>query len=87
MVYKLAAKYKGLPAGGESARKGYEMTFFILYIRDLSLDIGAITDAVECTVPWDKVMPYYNSLNIKGDEICNRKGIPRNHLWIAQRLT
>ena len=83
MLYKLAAKYKGLPAGSESAKKGYEMTFFILYLRDLTLECGAINDAVEVTVPWSKIIPFYYNLTAKGEEICKRMGIPNNKLWIA----
>ena len=56
MYYSLAAKYGGLPAGEESGKRGYFLTFVIAYIRDFIMEYNYVAESFETAVPWSTAL-------------------------------
>ena len=52
----LAAKYGGLPAGEESGKRGYFLTFVIAYIRDFIMEYNYVAESFETAVPWSTAL-------------------------------
>lgn len=59
VVNRLAAKYQGMPAGASNGERGYQLTFGIAYIRDLTFEHWAIAESFETSVPWSKALELY----------------------------
>lgn len=55
LIYSIAAKYQGMPAGAASAERGYYLTFGICYIRDHGLCFYSVSESVEAFVSWTNV--------------------------------
>jgi alkyldihydroxyacetonephosphate synthase len=60
-VYSLAKKHRGMKAGEENGKKGYQLTFGIAYIRDFVLRHYIAAESFETSVPWANV-----------EEVCRR---------------
>lgn len=54
LVGRLAKKHKGMLAGPENGRRGYQLTFGIAYIRDFVMQQGILGESFETSVPWSK---------------------------------
>lgn len=55
-VYRIAAKYNGMKAGGENGQKGYELTFGIAYLRDWVMKHYILAESFETSVPWSELL-------------------------------
>ena len=55
-VYEIAAEFGGLKGGEENGQRGYIFTFIIAYIRDLAFDLYIVSESLETSVPWDRVL-------------------------------
>jgi alkyldihydroxyacetonephosphate synthase len=55
IVQKLVKQHQGMMAGAESGKSGYNLTYAIAYIRDLSARFDMMAESFETTVPWDKI--------------------------------
>ena len=59
VVYRIAAALGGLAAGAANGERGYQLTFGIAYIRDLTFEHWAIAESFETSVPWSRAMELY----------------------------
>jgi alkyldihydroxyacetonephosphate synthase len=53
-LYRIAKKHGGMKAGAANGERGYQLTFGIAYIRDLTFEHWAIAESFETSVPWSK---------------------------------
>jgi alkyldihydroxyacetonephosphate synthase len=56
-VYRIAKKYKGMAAGAENGRRGYQLTYSIAYIRDFIMKYYIIAESFETSAAWSNVLP------------------------------
>jgi len=56
-VYEIAARHRGVKAGSENGRKGYQLTFSIAYIRDFLMNYYIIAESFETSVGWADALP------------------------------
>ncbi|XP_055712637.1 alkyldihydroxyacetonephosphate synthase [Phlebotomus papatasi] len=54
LIYEIAKRFGGIPAGAQNGERGYVLTFVIAYIRDLGLDYNVVAESFETSVPWDR---------------------------------
>jgi alkyldihydroxyacetonephosphate synthase len=54
LVGRLAKKHKGMLAGPENGRRGYQLTFGIAYIRDFVMQQQILGESFETSVPWSQ---------------------------------
>ncbi len=55
-VYRLAKRHRGMPAGSENGKRGYELTFGIAYIRDFAMNHFILGESFETSVPWNRAV-------------------------------
>ncbi|ATB31011.1 FAD-binding oxidoreductase [Melittangium boletus] len=58
-LYRIAERHGGMKAGGTNGERGYQLTFGIAYIRDLTFSHWAIAESFETSVPWSRAMELY----------------------------
>ena len=51
-LYRIAARHKGMKAGSENGRRGYQLTYSIAYIRDFLMNYYIIAESFETSVSW-----------------------------------
>lgn len=59
LLYPIAKKHGGMKAGATNGERGYQLTFGIAYIRDLTFEHWAIAESFETSVPWSRAMELY----------------------------
>ncbi|KAM9314292.1 alkyldihydroxyacetonephosphate synthase, peroxisomal-like [Pholidichthys leucotaenia] len=74
-IYGIAAKFGGLAAGEENGQRGYMLTFFIAYLRDLAMDYYVIAESFETSVPWDRVLDICRNVKACIVQKCKEKGV------------
>jgi alkyldihydroxyacetonephosphate synthase len=62
LVYKIARRHKGMKAGSENGKKGYELTFSIAYIRDWLMGLYVLGESFETSVPWSQLQSLYKNV-------------------------
>jgi alkyldihydroxyacetonephosphate synthase len=55
-LYRIAARHKGMKAGSENGRRGYQLTYSIAYIRDFLMPYYIIAESFETSVPWTQAL-------------------------------
>jgi alkyldihydroxyacetonephosphate synthase len=55
-LYRIAARHRGMKAGSENGRRGYQLTYSIAYIRDFLMPYYIIAESFETSVPWSKAL-------------------------------
>ncbi len=55
-VRRLARRHRGVHAGAENGRKGYQLTFSIAYLRDFVMRFGILAESFETSVSWSDVV-------------------------------
>lgn len=55
-VYRIAAQHRGMKAGAENGKRGYQLTYSIAYIRDFVMRHYVIAESFETSVPWSRVL-------------------------------
>jgi alkyldihydroxyacetonephosphate synthase len=53
-LYGLAKRWRGIAAGAENGKRGYQLTFSIAYIRDFVMNYYLLAESFETSVPWTK---------------------------------
>jgi alkyldihydroxyacetonephosphate synthase len=61
--YRIAKRHGGMKGGATNGRRGYELTFGIAYIRDLTFEHWAIAESFETSVPWSRAMELYERVH------------------------
>jgi alkyldihydroxyacetonephosphate synthase len=55
-VTRLAKRHRGMMAGAENGRRGYQLTFGIAYIRDFVMTHWILGESFETSVPWSEAI-------------------------------
>ncbi len=63
--YRIAKGHGGMDAGAKNGQRGYELTFGIAYIRDLTFEHWAIAESFETSVPWSRAMELYERVRAR----------------------
>ncbi|EDV55962.1 alkyldihydroxyacetonephosphate synthase [Drosophila erecta] len=85
LLYEIAAKFQGFPAGGQNGERGYILTFVIAYIRDFGLHQGIVAESFETSVPWDRCSLLCRSVKQRVVSECSKRNI--NYYTISCRVT
>jgi alkyldihydroxyacetonephosphate synthase len=85
-VYRIAARHKGMKAGGENGRRGYQLTFSIAYIRDFLMNYYIIAESFETSVPWTNALALCENVRRRLFEEHARRGLPGNP-FLSARIT
>lgn len=64
-LYRIAAGHGGMKAGATNGERGYQLTFSIAYIRDLTFEHYAIAESFETSVPWSQAMELYERVQAR----------------------
>ncbi|MBC7793774.1 MAG: FAD-binding protein, partial [Clostridia bacterium] len=86
MLYPIAAKNGGMKAGSTNGERGYQLTFGIAYIRDLTFEHWAIAESFETSVPWSKAMDLYERVRNRVAKEHAARGLPGKPFFTG-RLT
>ncbi|MDC3961651.1 FAD-binding oxidoreductase [Polyangium jinanense] len=62
-LYRIARQHGGLKAGAANGERGYQLTFGIAYIRDLTFEHWAIAESFETSVPWSRALELYDRVH------------------------
>lgn len=58
-LYRIARAHGGMKAGAKNGERGYQLTFGIAYIRDLTFSHWVIAESFETSVPWSHALSLY----------------------------
>jgi alkyldihydroxyacetonephosphate synthase len=75
-VYRLARRHRGMKAGSANGERGYQLTFAIAYIRDLTFTHWAIAESFETSVPWSGAMDLYRRVRERIEREHAARGLP-----------
>ena len=75
-VYRIAARYGGMKAGGENGARGYQLTFAIAYIRDFVLKHHILAESFETSVPWSQAIELCDNVKRRVWQEHKRRGLP-----------
>ena len=83
-VYRIASRYRGMKAGSENGRRGYQLIFSIAYIRDFLMPYHIIAESFETSVPWSKALALCDNVKRRlADEYVSR-GLPGKAVCTAR---
>lgn len=83
-VYRIAEKHKGMKAGGENGRRGYQLTYSIAYIRDFLMNHYIIAESFETSCGWSEAMKICERVKQVLTEEFKRRGLPGNPVIISR---
>lgn len=82
----IAARHGGMQAGAANGERGYQLTFGIAYIRDLTFEHWAIAESFETSVPWSRALELYERVKRRVTEEHARRKLP-GKVFFTGRLT
>lgn len=85
-VYAIAAKHKGMKAGGENGRRGYQLTYSIAYIRDFLMNYYIIAESFETSCRWSDALAICENVKSKLYEEYKKRGLPGTP-FVTSRIT
>jgi len=85
-VYRIAARHRGMKAGAENGRRGYQLTFSIAYIRDFLMNYYIIAESFETSVSWTNALALCENVKRRIAEECTRRGLPGKP-FVSARIT
>jgi alkyldihydroxyacetonephosphate synthase len=65
IVARLAKERGGMQGGAGNGERGYQLTFGIAYIRDLTFDHWVIAESFETSVPWSRALDVYERVRVR----------------------
>ncbi len=75
-VERLADAHGGLAGGSANGERGYQLTFGIAYIRDLTFEHWAIAESFETSVPWSRALELYERVKLRMEREHAARGLP-----------
>ena len=75
-VARLAETHGGLAGGPGNGERGYQLTFGIAYIRDLTFEHWAIAESFETSVPWSRALELYERVKSRMEREHSARGLP-----------
>jgi len=85
-LYRLAARHRGMKAGGENGERGYQLTFAIAYIRDFMMRHWVIAESFETSVPWSEAQAVCDNVKQRVFQEHAKRGLP-GRPFISVRVT
>jgi alkyldihydroxyacetonephosphate synthase len=85
-LYRIAARHKGMKAGAENGRRGYQLTYSIAYIRDFLMNYYIIAESFETSVPWTKALAVCDNVKRKLLEEYAKRALPGKP-FVTARIT
>ncbi|HSC89331.1 MAG TPA: FAD-binding oxidoreductase [Polyangiaceae bacterium] len=75
-LYRIAESHGGMKAGATNGERGYQLTFGIAYIRDLTFSHWAIAESFETSVPWSRALEVYRRVEARVKKEHAARGLP-----------
>jgi len=75
LVYQIASKHGGMPAGEENGQRGYMLTFVIAYLRDVGFDYEVVSESFETSAPWDRIKDLCRNVKQRIKNECRIQGV------------
>jgi alkyldihydroxyacetonephosphate synthase len=85
-VYAIASRHRGMKAGAENGRRGYQLTFTIAYIRDFMLEHYVLAESFETSVTWSNVVPLVENVKQRLWQEHTKRDLPGKP-FISARVT
>jgi alkyldihydroxyacetonephosphate synthase len=86
IVYRLASKHRGMKAGAENGRRGYQLTFSIAYIRDFLMNYYIVAESFETSAAWSDVLPLINNVSRRLKAEYQARKLP-GKVFVTARVT
>jgi alkyldihydroxyacetonephosphate synthase len=83
-VYRIAKQHGGMKAGAKNGERGYQLTFGIAYIRDLTFSHWAIAESFETSVPWSQALSLYERVRDRVRREHEARGLPGNPFFTGR---
>lgn len=75
-VKRLSDLHKGMAAGSDNGKRGYQLTYGIAYIRDFIMRKYILAESFETSMPWDKVIPLVDRVKARITEEHHKRNLP-----------
>jgi alkyldihydroxyacetonephosphate synthase len=85
-VGRLMRKHRGMHAGAENGRRGYQLTFGIAYLRDFVMRHWILGESFETSVPWNRVLSLCENVKQRLHAECAARGVP-GRPFVTARVT
>jgi alkyldihydroxyacetonephosphate synthase len=83
-VYRIAKAHGGMKAGSKNGERGYQLTFGIAYIRDLTFSHWAIAESFETSVPWSQALSLYERVRDRVRREHEARKLPGNPFFTGR---
>ena len=83
---RLARRHRGMRAGAENGKRGYQLTFGIAYLRDFVMRHYILGESFETSVPWSQVLSLCDNVKQRVFRECAARGIP-GRPFVTARVT
>jgi len=85
-LYRIAARHRGMKAGGENGRRGYQLTYSIAYIRDFLMNYYIIAESFETSVSWTDALRLCENVKHRLHLEYSRRNLPGKP-FVTARVT
>ena len=85
-LYRIAKAHGGIKGGAANGERGYQLTFGIAYIRDLTFEHWAIAESFETSVPWSRALELYDRVRRRVEREHAERGLP-GKVFFTGRIT
>lgn len=84
VFYRIAKAHGGMKAGSKNGERGYQLTFSIAYIRDLTFTHWAIAESFETSVPWSRALELYERVRSRVRREHEARRLPGNPFFTGR---
>jgi alkyldihydroxyacetonephosphate synthase len=84
VLYRIAGAHGGMKAGAKNGERGYQLTFSIAYIRDLTFTHWAIAESFETSVPWSRALELYERVRARVRREHEARRLPGNPFFTGR---
>jgi alkyldihydroxyacetonephosphate synthase len=84
VFYRIARSHGGMKAGAKNGERGYQLTFSIAYIRDLTFTHWAIAESFETSVPWSRALELYERVRARVRREHEARRLPGNPFFTGR---
>lgn len=84
VFYRIAKAHSGMKAGAKNGERGYQLTFSIAYIRDLTFTHWAIAESFETSVPWSRALELYERVRARVRREHEARRLPGNPFFTGR---
>jgi alkyldihydroxyacetonephosphate synthase len=85
-VYAIAARHRGMKAGSENGRRGYQLTYSIAYIRDFLMNYYIIAESFETSCAWSDALAICDNVKRVLLDEYKKRGLPGKP-FVTSRIT